>query len=121
MFMMAAIHKGQVSALTQGPPTQQKETKWETGKGENTCTLDGGVPFPAGYMHSVQGNNFHSCIYFWTCCEACEISVPDQGLNPRPLQWKCSVLTMNHPEVPKKQAYNRQTVSNPTNADYFYS
>lgn len=58
MFMMAAIHKGQVSTLTQDPPTQQKETKWETGKGENTCTLDGGVPFPAGYMHSVQGNNF---------------------------------------------------------------
>ena len=90
------------------PTHTAKGNQTEDSRGREHLHTGWQASFPAGHMHSVQGNNFHSCIYFWTCCEACEISVPDQGLNPRLLQWKCSVLTTNHPEVPKKQVYNRQ-------------
>ena len=31
--------------------------------------------------------------FFWLCCEACGILVPWRGIEPRPQEWKCPVLT----------------------------
>ena len=35
--------------------------------------------------------------FFWLCCAACGILVPNQGSNPCPLQWKRRVLTTGPP------------------------
>ena len=35
--------------------------------------------------------------FFWPCCIACEILVPDQGVNLGPRQWKPRVLTTGPP------------------------
>lgn len=37
-------------------------------------------------------------IYFWPHLEACEIFIPQPGIEPVPLQWKCGVLTNGLPE-----------------------
>ena len=40
---------------------------------------------------------FLFCFLFWPCCAACGSYFPNQGLNPRPLHWKCRVLTTGPP------------------------
>ena len=49
------------------------------------------------YDHSYLLRNELLLLFIWPCHVACGIIVPQQGLNPYPLQWKHRVLTTGQP------------------------